>query len=250
MSDMLAVSFGGGTNSTALLVGLKERGITPDVIFFSDTGSEKPHTYEHLDIIDLWLESIGFPPLVRLKKGGRQETLEEECLRLKCLPSIAYGFKTCSQKYKIAPADVYFNNLPEAKALWAGGGLIKKAVGFDADEPQRAKQYDSDKFVNWYPLIEDWDWGREECIDAINREGLPLPGKSACFFCPSSKTTEVKWLAAKHPDLMDRAIAIEKNADLTSVKGLGRSYKWEDVIATDDMFSDNFIELSCGCYDG
>ena len=77
-----------------------------------------------------------------------------------------------------------------------------------------------------------------------------MPGKSACFFCPASRVTEIKWLAAKHPDLMDRAIAMERDADLTSAAGLGRSFRWEDVIATDDMFEDNFIELACGCYDG
>lgn len=45
---MIVVNFGGGTNSTALLVGMHERGIRPDVIVFSDTGSEVPHTYAHL----------------------------------------------------------------------------------------------------------------------------------------------------------------------------------------------------------
>ena len=34
------------------------------------------------------------------------------------------------------------------------------------------------------------------------------------------------------------------------VKGLGRGFRWEDVIATDDMFPESHIELACGCYDG
>ena len=33
----------------------------------------------------------------------------------------------------------------------------------------------------------DWGWTREDCIAAIQQEGLPLPGKSSCFFCPSMK---------------------------------------------------------------
>jgi len=41
------VSFGGGTNSTAMLVGMWERGERPDAILFADTGGEKPHTYQH-----------------------------------------------------------------------------------------------------------------------------------------------------------------------------------------------------------
>ena len=46
--DVLAVSFGGGTNSTAMLCGFRERGIKPDLIIFADTGAEMPHTYEQI----------------------------------------------------------------------------------------------------------------------------------------------------------------------------------------------------------
>jgi hypothetical protein len=246
---MMIVSFGGGTNSTALLIGMKERGIRPDYITFADTGGEKPHTYLHNDIMQKWCYRIGFPKIVTVEHRTNGETLEAECLRRGALPSIAYGFKTCSQKFKLRPQEKYFKTLESAKFVWDNGEKITRAIGFDADEPHRAKEYDDPKYQNWYPLIE-WDWGRDECVEAIKREGLPLPGKSSCYFCPSSKPTEIKWLAARHPDLMDRAIAMERNADLHTVKGLGRNYRWEDVLATDDMFADNFIELACGCYDG
>ena len=46
--EFLAVSFGGGTNSTAMLCGMYERGIKPDLLMFADTGSEYPQTYEHV----------------------------------------------------------------------------------------------------------------------------------------------------------------------------------------------------------
>jgi len=49
LSQLLCVSFGGGTNSTAMLIGLWERGIRPDFITFEDTGGEKPHTYKHIE---------------------------------------------------------------------------------------------------------------------------------------------------------------------------------------------------------
>lgn len=47
---MIVVNFGGGTNSTGLLVGAVERGLRPDIVVFADTGSEMPHTYAHLEI--------------------------------------------------------------------------------------------------------------------------------------------------------------------------------------------------------
>jgi hypothetical protein len=57
--------------------------------------------------------------------------------------------------------------------------------------------------------------------------------KSACWFCPASKKPEIVWLQQHHPDLLGRALAIERNArdGLTSVKGLGRSFSWEEYLA-------------------
>ena len=39
------VSYGGGANSTALLIGLHQHRIPVDLILFADTGAEHPHTY-------------------------------------------------------------------------------------------------------------------------------------------------------------------------------------------------------------
>lgn len=249
---MIVVAFGGGTNSTAMLIGMLERGIRPDFITFADTGGEKPHTYKHIEDMQKWLKSVGFPEIVIVKKvtrAGDLLTLEDDCLQKKMLPSLAYGFKSCSQKYKIAPQDKYFNNLPAARKVWKDGGKLTKYIGYDAGETRRASIIESKKYDYRYPLIE-WEWEREDCVDAITRAGLPQPGKSACFFCPASTLAEIRETAALYPELMGRAIKIERNAELTSVKGLGRRFSWEDVIATSDMFAESFIDMACGCYDG
>lgn len=47
-SHCSVVSFGGGVNSTALLVGLEEREERPNYIVFADTGGERPGTYAHI----------------------------------------------------------------------------------------------------------------------------------------------------------------------------------------------------------
>ena len=66
---------------------------------------------------------------------------------------------------------------------------------------------------------------------------------------------EVLTLAAKHPELLARAVAMEQNADLTTVKGLGRHWSWEFLVKADAdqmrLFSDaGTPEIACGCYDG
>jgi 3'-phosphoadenosine 5'-phosphosulfate sulfotransferase (PAPS reductase)/FAD synthetase len=64
----LVVSFGGGVNSAAMLVGMKERGITPSLIIFADTGGEKPETYSFVSQMSEWtIENQGklFPETVQ-----------------------------------------------------------------------------------------------------------------------------------------------------------------------------------------
>lgn len=248
---MIIFSFGGGTNGTAMLQGMKERGERPDVILMADTGGEFPEIYAHVQAVNEWCKKSGFPEIVTVRKGGRPETLEENCLRMKMLPSLAYGFKGCSHKYKIEPQEQWANNNEHCLAVWATGKKIIKLIGYDADEDHRAKISEDKKYTYRYPLVE-WGWGRDECIAAIDRMGLCQPGKSSCFFCPAMKPTEIRAMSARHPDLVQRALAMEGNAELSVISGLGRSFSWRNLLATADMFEDHYhaIQQTCGCYDG
>lgn len=251
----ITVAWGGGVNSTAMLIGMCERNIRPDYITFADTGGEKPHTYQYIPIIREWLASVNFPQLTVVKKTSMYLDLEDNCLKKQQLPAIAYGFKTCSDKYKRQPQDKFHNNLPELKELWRSGGKVVKAVGYDAGERRRAKIVEDSKYQLWYPLIE-WGWYREECIEAIRRAGLPDPGKSACFFCPSSKKWEILDLRDRYPELFARAVAMERNAaaNLVTVKGLGRNFSWEQFVKIEDAKARENVpeppEIECMCFDG
>ena len=56
---MTVVGYGGGTDSTAMLVGLWQRQVPVDLILFADPGGEQPHTYEYLEIMERWLLEHG-----------------------------------------------------------------------------------------------------------------------------------------------------------------------------------------------
>ena len=249
-------SYGGGTNSTALLIECVSRCIPVDLILFADTGGERPETYAYVQLFNDWLLDNGMPGIVQVKtcnKLGKEITLENWCLENGALPSIAYGFKSCSEKHKIRPINKYCNNNDQCKEAWKMG-KITKFIGFDADESHRVKDFDDPKYTVKYPLV-DWDMGRDECLQVICKAGLPQPGKSSCFFCPSMKANEIKKLRVTNPELIERALAMEANAlpNLTSIKGLGRNWAWKDLLATADMFDEEFmnpIEVACGCYDG
>ena len=141
-----------------------------------------------------------------------------------------------------------------AKKIWKSGVKLTKFIGYDATEKNRiakSKLREDKKYNYKYPLSE-WGLTRKDCIKIIENEGLCLPGKSACFFCPMSRPTEIRQLKHNYPELMGRALQIEANAKLTKLKGLGINVKWKDIISNDDMFEDEFEltpEMICECYE-
>jgi len=68
----IVVSYGLGWDSTAVLVGLQQRGIRPDDILFADTGSEKEETYDYLFKINAWLRSVCFPEVTVVRNQPRK----------------------------------------------------------------------------------------------------------------------------------------------------------------------------------
>jgi hypothetical protein len=247
------VGFGGGVNSTSMLVELKRRDLKPDLITFADTRGEKPESYAFLPRMDEWLYRNGFPTLtivVNESPVRGDVSLEARCLRNKTLPSRAFGRSSCSFAWKIEPQEKFVSRWAPAPYAWAQGEKVIKALGYDLDEEYRATKHDDDEKKRYryaYPLME-WAWDREDCVTAIRDAGLPVPPKSACFFCPASVPEEIVWLADTHPDLFARAIEIERRgvaemdaeADRVeretgkrperTVVGLGRHWTWESVI--------------------
>lgn len=150
---MIIVNYGGGTNSTALLIEAHRRGLRPDVIVFSDTGNEMPHTYAYLETMAAWCARVRFPviDIVRWeRKDGSFVTIEESCLTAGDMPSKAYGYAGCTSKWKQQPIDKFIKNHPMVLEAWARGQTVDRWIGYDADEPSRAERMMS---KNPQPLV-------------------------------------------------------------------------------------------------
>lgn len=246
------VSYGGGVNSVAVCVGLVKRGEMPDLVMFADTGGERPETYQHVAKMFDWLQSRNVECVtVRNAPASGDKTLEQNCLRRKELPSLAYGFKGCSVKWKRQPMDRFLRQqyAPSMEVLAAGEKVVR-IIGIDAGETKRAKLPPDEHFIYRYPLVE-WNWDRDDCIAVIEAAGLPIPPKSSCFFCPAMRRPEIRDLMEKHPDLYQRAVAMEQNAETHTVVGLGRNWKWASL-AEDRQMTFKFPEPQspCDCMDG
>jgi hypothetical protein len=233
----VVVSYGGGVNSTALLIALKYKNIIPDDIIFADTQAEMPETYQYLEIFNQWLINNGMPSITVVKQnsfthrktGQQYSSIEEKCLLSHELPSKAYGHSSCALQYKILPMDKYVKN--KYQNLLKEGVKIRRLIGYHAGEIRRMLKHNisEDKiFIYEYPLI-DYGLSQGHCNVLIANEGLKIPPKSSCFFCPNRKPLEVLELREKYPDLYKRGCDIENNANLRSIVGLGRNFRWKDI---------------------
>ena len=227
----LMVAYGMGVDSTALLVGLRDRGVRPDAILFADTGGEKKETYAFEAPMQDWLRREGWPAIVTVryvatnfKNWPPYYTLEDNCLTNGTLPGISFGPASCSVKWKQAPQHKWTQAWQPARDAWSANVKVTKLIGFDASPADRRRTYvpeDDQRYTYEYPL-QAWGWDRAECQRQIAAAGLPVPPKSSCFFCCAMKPHEVRALS---PDEHRRIVVMEARAKprLTSCEGLWRS---------------------------
>ena len=212
----------GGKDSSALAVYLRDR--VPEMeYFFCDTGAELPETYEYLTRLEVILGK----PIARLNaKRGFDHWFE---VFRGTLPSPQ--MRWCTKNMKIKPIEE-----------WIGEAPAYSYVAIRADEANR-KGYVSTKsnIQTRFPFIED-GIDRERVMRILENAGIGLPDyyewrtRSGCYFCFYQRKAEWIGLAERHPELFDRAIAIERkvlrdagvdgNADFSNQAMQGRQYTW------------------------
>lgn len=238
----MMVADGMGVDSTAVLVGLYRRNIRPDAILHADTGDEHPETVLYREERQRWLASVGFPALTivrrapsvqgnRKRRDGKENvsysTLGENCIENATLPGLAFGFKSCSVKWKIEPQNAWTKNWAPAQRAWGHGQRVVKLIGYDAGpkDSRRAHELGNDsEYTYLYPLRE-WGWDRERCVDEIRAAGVAVPRKSACVYCPASQTWEIAELVRDQPAAADYVVKLEDAARpfLRTTEGLWRT---------------------------
>lgn len=271
-TSLLVANYGMGTNSTAMLIEATRRGIMLDLIVTSDTGDEFKRTYDYATMFSTWLVRQGQPAITMTRwtrKDGSFIPISALSLARRELPSKAYGLSGCTSKWKQQPIDKLIKGDARVQAAWARGELVERWIGYDADEPERAERMldknpqptrvrggRTEVVPSWKwrcPLVE-WGMGRDECVATIAAAGLPLPGKSACFHCPSTTKAEIDRMVIEEPEMFARALEIEDAArasgELQTVRGLGRRFAWRDYVEGNAPDACDTVEQECGCFDG
>ena len=235
----LVQAHGLGLDSMAVTGELARLGIRPDLILFANTRGEKAETYRYWPVLQGFLARVGFPEAVRVeytvkdfKNWPPYRGLEENCLTNGTLPSLAFGFKSCSLKWKAGPQDKYLESWAPAVESWARGERVRKIIGYDAGPKDLRRRNhtgneDDKQYEYWYPL-QEWGWDRERCAREVAALGLAgwdpcyltggpirwiekggIPMKSSCFFCPAMKPFEIRQLPK---DKLRRIVVLEARA--------------------------------------
>lgn len=204
------LSYGGGVQSTAMLV-LITKGVLPkpDIIVFSDTGSELQLTLDNVKEIGMKLASeAGVPFAVvsaeKLLPNEGKGRLHEDYHETATLPLI--GIRSCTQNYKIRPQRKLFRRIVGNKS---GVPLVESWLGITTDEDRRRTESD----VKWqtlkYPLLDDYPMSRQDCKDLLKIEGLAVI-KSGCFMCPYSSLGYWRFIKETYPELWEIALKMEE----------------------------------------
>lgn len=190
------LSFGAGVNSTALMLLLLDEGVKFEAVF-SDTGCEKPETYEHLNLLeDQGYEITTIIPQIKVK-GVIYDNLYDYFWHYKIIPLMRY--RVCTVKFKTEPVEKYVEKPCEMM------------IGYDFGERIRRRLKNRKGITHKFPLVEKRKT-REQCVDIIRDHGLPVPMRSGCYLCPFQSKRDWKRLRDTHPALFKKAMALEENA--------------------------------------
>lgn len=221
----------GGKDSSALAVFMRER--VPEMeYFFCDTGAELPETYEYLDKLEVTLGK----PIARLNSTKGFDHWFE--VYRGTLPSP--NMRWCTKKMKIEPIEE-----------WVGDDEVISYVAIRADESGR-KGYVSTKpnIKALFPFIEE-GIDHAGVLAILTEAGIGLPTyyewrtRSGCYFCFYQRKSEWVGLSEKHPDLFEKAVAIEGKVKLDAGASgdasydefgmKGRQYTWSGGESLTDL---------------
>lgn len=246
---LIALSFGGGINSVALLLRLVLEGWHLDLVVFADTRHESKQTYRVVRYAQEWCRKRGIafawvhsPRFDRLEEkwrkgeaqpmaatvavnGGTQAGMMDVYHSTAGTPNVTTH--SCSMEYKRDVVFAYY------RSQGAGEGVeVRQFIGFAMDERQRMDRAESPAKLaqrpEWlrqeYPLIRRWQMDRAACRAYILEHGVDWPEvpKSGCDGCPFAGRRSMLRFAQDDP--MEFRRWLESEERLYAVRG--QAYPW------------------------
>lgn len=215
MVTVRSISYGGGIQSTAMLILAANRTIDAPLAVFANVGehAENPATLAYVrDVAAPYCESHGIE-LVERGRGGKWPDLFDRLthpesrfigIPIRMNGNGAPGNRACTYDYKMV---VIGRELKARGASKDNPAVVN--IGISTDEWKRANNRRSQPFEDvHYPLLE-LGMSREDCRTLIQETGLPVPVKSSCWFCPFHSKHAWRLMRAEQPGMFNRACDLE-----------------------------------------
>jgi hypothetical protein len=205
------ISLGWGVQSwtIAAMVALGE--LEPvDFAIHADTTHEASWTYTFAEKYTPWLEAHGVK-VVTVKPDDARLVDDWGGVMIPAYTASKNGTgrmnRQCTGKWKIQPIRRYIQKV-------RNGRPVEMWIGITTDERQRAKKANVKYIQHRWPLLEK-DISRHFCVDWLKKNGLEIPGRSSCTFCPYHDNEDWKVTVESEPD---RQAAIKVDCAIRKVR--------------------------------
>ncbi|MFD5899098.1 phosphoadenosine phosphosulfate reductase [Streptomyces sp. NPDC060366] len=214
-------SYGGGQQSNAALALAADGTIPFRTFVFANVGgdSEQPETLRYIEEHAKPFAAKHGLEIVELSRIGRNgprrgetRTLYADLVRPESrsigipvhMNGAGPGNRPCTAEFKIKVIGRWLKQRGATEENPATVG-----IGISLDEIHRANNRSTIPHERvTYPLLE-LGLRRTDCQRIIRAAGLPLPPKSACWFCPMKRPSEWHQLRREQPQLFDKACHLE-----------------------------------------
>lgn len=257
MSELRVFAFGGGVQSTAALALAAAGTVDYQRFLFCNVGddSEHPATLDYVHDVSMPYAAEHGLEVAELRKLNRKGEPSPSLFAKLTAPGSrslpipvrmsrtgAPGTRSCTAEYKIRVIDRWLREHGATEADPATVGL-----GISVDEIQRAKPGRdplAPRQIRHYPLL-DLGLDRAACVAAILRAGLPVPPKSACWFCPYHRKSEWRRMKRDEPALFARSVALERTMNERRTT-LGKDPVWftDALVPLDEAISPDGDQLT------
>lgn len=208
---MKILSLGWGVQSWTLAAMVALGELEPiDFAVHADTTWERKQTYDFASRWTPWLEAHG----VKVVTVSDADQAKKAATAATDIPGFTLSQtgdrgqlrRQCTSRWKITPQRRFIAAELEQRGLAKSPGVVEQWLGISLDEWSRAKDADVKFIKHCFPLL-DLRMTRGDCVAWLERNGLEVPGKSACVFCPYHNRRA--WADMKRDQLEDWLIAVE-----------------------------------------
>lgn len=221
MYDATYLSFGGGVQSTALMIlsALKKKGVPKaTAAIFADTQGELPATYAHIKKMQEFGDKNGLPLFITTKGSLEEDVLvgvgqshASILAFIKTPTGRGVQRRLCTYDFKLLAIIAKTRVLLGLQKGERAKGVYKTRamMGISFDEVIRMKPSKTEWIDNYYPLV-DARLTRDDCKAIIAEHGFQVPPRSSCYFCPYHRDRYWVWLKKTYPDQFQRAIEFDE----------------------------------------